>query len=245
MEHVVRRAVIAEAVEKAPQVQFVAKHLIQDRKLTQNVVYYFLVDADNQLLVKSGYGAGYGYGNGMSSACFASIFHTIPETAVACYVWHPADSMGYGEEEIRHWIADISELGFECEYMGEWDNKAFFRIDIAKMETKNQFCSTLTLIRCLYEQGSARIPDLYFQALEENPNMDKFEALQNAHKHPSHQWLGLGHNVTSKDNGLPNITLDVLFERFRKEKKTPFSNGYTTLNKCWAGEGSPYLKEYA
>lgn len=222
-----------------------ADYLRKGITFTQNQVCYFLVDKDNEIVAKSGYGSStYRYGESETSACFASIFRSIPKTAVAAYVCHPTEKMAYDPADIKRFVADLCEMGFKCEYLEEWGDKTIFRIDLLDMETKNQFCSTLTLIRTLYEAGSAKVPEHYFRDMDARPAKDKFEALQDAHKHPGSGGysLGLGHNVTNRENG-PNITLEALYDRFKKEKKTPFSEGGTTLNKCWAGEGSRNLME--
>jgi len=206
-----------------------------ERTLTDCKVYYFLVDADNKIVAKSGY-----TGYGTHSACFGNLFRQVPKDAVAAYVYHPADKMGYDDEAINRWVTDISEMGFRCEYLGVWGKNSYFQIKLEDMETKNQFCSTLTLIRCLYELSSARVPQNYFQLMDAKPENDKFLALQKAHKIGG--YLGLGHNITSKDNGSDVPTLEVLFKRFEDAKLTPFSSGNPNLNICWARTDEEYNK---
>ena len=195
---------------------------------TQNYVFYFVVDKNNEIVTKSGYDGMYGW----QSACFGHIFRRLPETATSVYVFHSTKLMGYNEPEIIRYINDLCEMGFKCEYLGCSLENTVFRINLKDMETKNQFGSTLTLIRCLYEANSVKIPERYLVALDNDPTMDKFEALQNAHKVGE---LPLGHNVTSRALG-SNITLQKLYERFKIDGRTPFSESGTSINKCWADD---------
>jgi hypothetical protein len=208
---------------------YAAKYFREGRDLTVNCVWFFVVDKDNNIVQRSGYGNSI-YGD--QNPCFGQLFRGVNRNGVAAYVYHPTEQMAYDAEQIEKWVSDLSSMGFKHKYLGEWGAQTIFRIDLADMETKDQFCSTLTLIRCLYERGSSRVPDLYLQTIEEYPDIDKFEALQNAHKHPSLGYLNRGHNVTFK--GVPNITLEKLYENFRGRRATPYSETFTKLNECWS-----------
>jgi hypothetical protein len=227
---------LPEAKKKQKETKYLKKV-----DLTSCKVWYFLVNKDNEIVHKSGYGGTYG----TNSACFSSLFYGIPKNTVATYIYHPTDKMGYDEEAINRWVTDISEMGFKCEYLGCWGDQSYFQIKMEDMETKNQYCSTLTLIRCLYEgPESAKVPENYFQIMDTKPRSSKFRALQRAHK-TNDLRLGLGHNITSRDNGADVPTLQVLFKRFKSEKTTPFTAKHTSLNLCWAGTDEQYKKQKA
>jgi len=62
----------------------------------------------------------------------------------------------------------------------------------------------------------ATIPDYYFQALDANPEANKFEELQKAHKHPELSYFNTNHTITDAGNGKANVEKDELFKRFEK-----------------------------
>ncbi len=107
-----------------------------------------------------------------------------------------------------------------------------FYVDLKDYSDKSHLFSTLSLIRMLSESYFDDVPEKYFQMLDENPTMDKFEALQNAHKNSN---TSSGHCVTYSNNG-ENITLKQLMSRF-KQKSADLWSGELSINECWRGKG--------
>lgn len=199
-----------------------------ERSLTQDWVTYFVTDIDNNILHKA-----------QGAACFSYFFHNaMNKSAANVYLAHPTQKMAYDESEIQRYAADLSGMGFKFTWLGEWGESTIFQIKLEDMETKDQFCSTLTLIRTLFESNSARVPEQYFRMLDENPEVDKFQALQNAHRKICPYS---GHSVIG-DYSSKNITLEILFQRFKERNMTPFTTGYVSLNTCWAGDQTKYKK---
>lgn len=92
-----------------------------------------------------------------------------------------------------------------------------FIININDYVYKTHLISTLMLIRALYEQGICRVPQIYFQMIDENPATDKLDAIQSAHKVRHGHGGGSGHMITYPGNG-GNVSSKILFENFKKSK---------------------------
>jgi hypothetical protein len=127
-----------------------------------------------------------------------------------------------------------------------------FFVNIHDYEDKNHMFSTLFLIRCLLESGINRVPEEYFKLMDVEPQRDKLEACQLAHKIVSCKdkpydpkcYANVEHMVTSDGNG-ENITQVALMERFAKCKVNVRDKGYLRValnwncsnDKGWQGKG--------
>lgn len=162
-----------------------------------------------------------------NSACFAPILHNaIDNDAGGVQVYHERTAVPYPIPAIERWINDINELGFPCSFQTPCQDcnpdKYSFNVKFSDYEYKAHLASTLMLIRALYERGICRVPEIYFNMLDENPKADKFEVLQNAHKeltnhfdsHDYYAYPNTNHMITNAGNG-KNITKKALFDRYK------------------------------
>ena len=159
-------------------------------------------------------------------ACFSNItYYAIPKRTAAILIHHSKDLVPYDVSAIERWINDLNEIGFPCAYIGSNAVEHNFQINIKDYKYKVHFISTLMLIRALYESGICMVPDIYFQLVDANPTIDKFDALQTAHK-PTRskkeflsRWYNTNHMVTYDGNGSgENVKKDTLFERYKDSK---------------------------
>lgn len=117
-----------------------------------------------------------------------------------------------------------------------------FYVELDKYEDKNYLFSTLSLVRCLTESGICKIPEVYFNIIDENPGIDKLEACQNAHKKVSGKnerydprcYANTGHMITFDGNGT-NVTRESLMARFKKAKVDLRDPGSLKINASWNG----------
>lgn len=104
-----------------------------------------------------------------------------------------------------------------------------FNVHLKHYSNKSHLFSTLTLIRMLSESTMSTIPELYFQMMDADPDRDKFEAIQDAHKGPIN---GGSHAVTYKGNG-SNVSRKALMDRFKS--KTDLHTGRIAIHTAWNG----------
>lgn len=123
---------------------------------------------------------------------------------------------------------DMSELALKLLRHGEepkqdtsGDKFYRFEIKLGDYTYKSHLVSGLMLVRCLTESLICKVPGIYFEMVDKNPNLDKFQALQDAHKSlGSHDWYdsnrrhNTNHMITHKDNG-PNVTKEKLFKNYQ------------------------------
>lgn len=191
------------------------------------------------------------------SACFAIIStRTIHKDTAKIFIYHPKEYMGYGTESIERWIKDINEFGFPCSYIGSNNINHNFQINLSDFKYKCHLLTTLMLLRVLWEPIANKIPEIYFQMIDKNPNGDKFDYIQTAHKslptgydsktghyHPT----PTGHMATYSGNG-KNVSKETLFKRYEESKIEVFHihqpydyknpKGYTSItqNDKWNGD---------
>lgn len=119
--------------------------------------------------------------------------------------------------------ADMCELGQKLirhGHEGSPDNEdKYYRFEIrlSDFKYKSHLISTLMLVRCLTETGICLVPDIYFEMLDKNPNLDKFDAIQTAHKdlnkRMSKHNYNYNHMITWVDNG-SNVDRQTLLARY-------------------------------
>jgi len=127
-----------------------------------------------------------------NSACFWALTRGAVEGNTAkIIIYCPKQYMGYDENIIKRWVDLLTENGFQISYDGFVENsvnnesksseKYYFSIDIDKDSNKFVINGTLNLIRYLWLQYGAWIPDRCLQIMEENPEKDFLTAMQEAH----------------------------------------------------------------
>lgn len=142
-------------------------------------------------------------------ACYSALFHGVDKKWKAILLKENMDRVGYDEPEIKRWVDDLNEMGFPCHLEGV-DETVRIRLILDEFKSKVHLCSTLSLLRLLWESGLDKIPAAYFEVLDADPNADKIDVLQTTHKKLG---AGSGHAVTGKYNGTPNVDRKLLLER--------------------------------
>lgn len=102
-----------------------------------------------------------------------------------------------------------------------------FYVHLKNYVNKSHLFSTLSLIRCLHEPGISVIPEAYFEKLDADPTLNKFQLLQNCHK-TLHSG---GHVVTY--SSLKNVDHGTIMKRF--QDKTDLFTGRLAVNQAWSG----------
>lgn len=106
-----------------------------------------------------------------------------------------------------------------------------FYIDLKDYKDKSHLFSTLSLIRMLSESYYDTVPETYFNMMDKDPTLDKFQALQDAHKKCNTSG---GHCVTYNGNG-DNVSHKELMKRFDKHGDDLWE-GTLRINECWGGK---------
>ncbi len=114
-----------------------------------------------------------------------------------------------------------------------------FEVKVDDFKYKAHFVGTLMLLRCLTESLICKVPEIYFQMMDENPDADKFEVLQNAHKRlgeygHNDSWHNTNHMVTYEGNGA-NITKQKLWARYEKCGLKVLGDGSSRQSDKWNG----------
>jgi hypothetical protein len=172
--------------------------------------------------------------------CFGDIFqYSIPDNVESILVFKNKTKVPYDEDAIVRWIDDISTMGFPCAFLGGNDYDYIWQLLVQDFDNKPQMMSVLSLIRLLYETNGCKIPQIYFQMIDKDPDIDRFEALQIAHKKMDAYYIDTDHLVTSVH--IPkNIKPEVLFERYRKNNHPTKEKGErkyrpTLISTHWKG----------
>jgi hypothetical protein len=174
------------------------------------------------------------------AACFSAIYNNpIPEHASTILISHPKARVPFSEDLIERWIDDLNDMGFPCAFVGSSndDQKYNFQVNLDDYPNKAHFLSTLILIRNLYEDNICNTIEHYFEMIDSNPNMDKLEALQMAHKQESPYRMNSGHMITSQLNGDKNVSQEKLFEKFKNSNHRVRGGesryGYISITNHW------------
>jgi hypothetical protein len=146
----------------------------------------------------------------IENQCFSGLtYNPIPSNVAKIEVTWPLEKIPYDEPVIVRWIDHISEMGFTNIVRFE-GGEAVFAIDVAQYKWKRHLGSTLMLIRALWEMGVCLVPELYFDLLRKKRSIDKFTALQIAHKsikkHEIGSYAASNHMITYQGKGDANIT---------------------------------------
>ena len=182
-----------------------------------------------------------------NTGCFSELTYSpIDAKWKSVLIKEPINIIPYEPREIKRWLRDLNELGFPCHFEGI-DEHLKIRLVLKEFKSKPHLSSTLMLIRLLWEMGMNKIPDIYFQVMDANPNANKFIQLQKAHKHPSlmettrnyghgytpppYPTFNTNHTVTSHRQ-LQNISRAELFKRL-KAGKSVWAIHEESIEKTW------------
>jgi len=203
------------------------KHYKSDTKTDTYVSFKFLDDKNNVIATHGPH------------ACFSLItYSAIPDTCKKIVFFRDISTIPYNLDIIKKWIAELNELDFPCQVECEKSNEKVinFTIDLKDFQKKIVVNCTLQLIRCLTESYICYVPDIYFNILDQNPKIDKFIALQDAHR-KCPMYANTNHMITCNGNG-NNITKEIFLERVQNHRiKTYDNNGYGDCNisSLWRG----------
>jgi hypothetical protein len=151
--------------------------------------------------------------------CYSAVTqHLIPAHYQSLLIKEAVGHVPYERKECLRWVNDLNEIGFPCHFVSMGTHLKI-RIKFKDYKSKTHMVSTLLLLRALWEQGMNRIPDVYFQAMDANPNANKLEEIQKAHKNKSlaknGYWYNTNHTVTSYCHP-HEIEKEELFKRFEQ-----------------------------
>lgn len=176
-----------------------------------------------------------------NQGCYASLFHQVGNKWKSILLKEKMDRVGYGEPEITRWVNDLNEMGFPCHLEGV-DETVRIRIVLSEMQSKVHLCSTLSLLRLLWESGLDKIPEAYFEMVDKDPEADKIDLLQTAHKKCG---AGSGHAVTGTYNGTANVDRKLLLERLSQGVGVHAARaGYRFVNEAWRSPDAKLKSRY-
>lgn len=201
-----------------------------EKNLTDLSVSYQTLNEDDKLI--------YDY---HQQGCFSALsYGTIPSEVKKVVVIRRLRCIPYVIEIVRKWVEEISGLGFPCTLMEtkqHGEQTCNFVVDLAQYKWKAHFISTLMLIRALYETGIACTPERYFTLLEEKPDGDKFEMLQNAHRTISKckdgVYYNTNHMITYSGNG-NNVSFDELLKNFTNTARAIYQSHNYSMYRLWS-----------
>lgn len=159
--------------------------------------------------------------NHREAACFHSIIYgAIPKNTKKIVVWHSLGQTPYDQTTIKKFIEELNFLKFPCSLEFKGANLQI-TLNLDDYKYKLHICSTLTIIRCLYEKYICYMPDHYFQLVEKDKDGDRFQYLQEAHKllkkyeetcyyNSNHMWCPVEYC------GEKNISQKVFWDRMEK-----------------------------
>ena len=172
--------------------------------------------------------------------CFAPItYNVIPSTAKRILIWRDVATLPYKYDFCVRWIAELNKLGFPCSICPALEeNRVLFLVELADFQHKVHLNCTLQLVRFLTEIYICMIPDIYFNLLEKNTNLDPFHALQNANKMLSSykETTFYNSNHTCTCGNKINVTKEELFANIAARQTGIYENGNHYIHGLWAGK---------
>lgn len=162
-----------------------------------------------------------------SHVCFSPLFGTIDNSVVAIKLSQPREKMMYNEEFIHKYIELINQKNFFCSFDGIAGNDYQFTVDMTKYTSKTMLCSTLTLLRYLWEDIYQHIPDKFMKIIEEGE--DVYMAIQKAH------YLDKGYHQSLHGLKMSNkiVTEEEFLNKVRENENNLYSNKRPDLNQHW------------
>lgn len=166
--------------------------------------------------------------------CFFEInYGAIPSRTHKIVIGRNINRIPYDAKIIELWIKELNELGFPCQV--EVKKKfVYFSILLDDFTYKAHLMCTLSLIRCLFEDYICIVPERYFNILAGDKSIDKFIALQDAHRNlgDGFNYANTNHMVTYRVNG-NNVTKEELFERIKNTGYNVFTSQRIALSALW------------
>lgn len=164
--------------------------------------------------------------------CFYHItYGAIQKDVTKIILFHPREKVPYKRVDIKRFIDDLNDMGFPCYYKLNNDKEIRIELKLEDYKKKTHLTSTLTLLRCLWEGTQiSTIPEAYFQILDKDKKVDKFIALQDAHRQVMPY---VGHVVTAKTNG-NNIDKEEFFKKLAQCAIPIYGNGQDSINNLWS-----------
>jgi hypothetical protein len=168
-----------------------------------------------------------------NAACYGAITNQIPKGTETICVYREMKMVPYSDESISRYTYDLNDMGFPCSVGEGKAGYIYINVRTEDYKSKTHLFSTLTLLRLLWESGMNKVPEIYFQLMDEDPARDKLDAIQRAHKTKGIYTNG-GHCVTFNGNG-GNIDKETLFARFDKSNGVFASGWGRGINAAWHG----------
>lgn len=125
--------------------------------------------------------------------------------------------------------------GIEPVIQNNVDQYYHFEIKLSDYKYKSHLVSALMLVRCLTETGICKVPEIYFQMLDANPNLDRFDALQTAHKklHDMNISANSNHMITYRANSANNVSMETLLKNYKNCGVEVLGRGYLGQSVKW------------
>lgn len=142
----------------------------------------------------------------------------------------------YISNTITHSFIELAEKTMRGNQTNEVEDELhLFEIKLNDFKYKSHFISTLMLIRVLFEVGICNVPGIYLELMDKDPNADKFDMLQTAHKNTDGNT---NHMITCYANGT-NITSKTLWARYKECGEEVYTaKTHLGQSKKWEGEGA-------
>lgn len=171
------------------------------------------------------------------AACFYDLFQYIPPGTDKIEFYETKDLVPYEDEIIKRWVDELRELGFPSEVKVD-AKSCVFTVSVDDYKWKPHLLSALVLLRLIKESNLCKLPELYFQGLDEKPEQDRFKLLKRVHI--GAEWCNSNHMATFKSDCDRNITHAQLFENFEASKldihyRGRGKFGYAMVNQAWWG----------
>lgn len=163
--------------------------------------------------------------------CFGNLTRQLPLDTKKIVVWESKSRIPYSDEAIKRWIDDLNQIGFPCHLVIK-PLEIEVEVKIEEYEYKAQLFSALTLIRALYEFRSSNVPNLYFNLIDKDSTIDKFDAIQTAYK--ANPTSSPEYSITYAGNGY-NITKQTFLDKCATHGLKVMGEGPAYINAKWNG----------
>ncbi len=171
--------------------------------------------------------------------CFSDVsYELIPAEADHLTFWKDKSVIPYNFETCKRWTEHINWCGFPCS-IAEVKNRIVWTFKLSDFKYKLHFVCALTLARTLAEKGICHLVELYFDSLAENPKLDKFEALQLAHRNIDkvcdYYEYNTNHMVTFPGNGSATVSKREFLDNLAREGSLMAVERAGRLTDLWRG----------
>lgn len=163
-----------------------------------------------------------------NTACFAELFFgsAMTRSVKEVRIIRELSLFPYPRAAILAFVFDLNHMGFpmSCSMAknGDGVDVVVIKFQVKDYDRKIHLKAAMTLTRCLWEVSICHVAGRYFQIIHDNPMVDRFDALQSAHK--DSEWGLGGHAAISSLSA--NISREVFWGRVTKGQKSVFCQGY-------------------